>query len=171
MQDEEAFDTLGSGAEKLNDTLEDTSLLVAGFDRELGRMRSALGATGKDINTLEKGLSRGLRKAFEGVAFDGRNLSDALASVAKSLANTTFNAAVKPVSDQFGGLVSQGVGALVQGILPFANGAPFSQGRVMPFAQGGIVSTATGFGMRGGDGAHGGSGARSDHAFGAWPGR
>ena len=152
MQDEEAFDTLGIGAEKLNDTLEDTSLLVAGFDRELGRMRSALGATGKDINTLEKGLSRGLRKAFEGVAFDGRNLSDALASVAKSLANTTFNAAMKPVSDQFGGLVSQGVGALVQGILPFANGAPFSQGRVMPFAQGGIVSTATGFGMRGGMG-------------------
>ena len=42
MQDEEAFDTLGIGAEKLNDTLEDTSLLVAGFDRELGRMRSAV---------------------------------------------------------------------------------------------------------------------------------
>ena len=88
MQDEEAFETLGSGAEKLNATLEDTSLLVEGFDRELGRMRSALAATGKDINTLEKGLSRGLRRAFEGVAFDGKNLSDALTTVARSLANT-----------------------------------------------------------------------------------
>tara|TARA_R110000787_G_scaffold118209_4_gene229010 strand:+ start:4148 stop:4807 length:660 start_codon:yes stop_codon:yes gene_type:complete len=158
MQDEESFETLGSGAEKLNATLEDTSLLVEGFDRELGRMRSALAATGKDINTLEKGLSRGLRRAFEGVAFDGKNLSDALTTVARSLANTTFNAAIKPVSDQFGGLVSQGVGALVQGILPFANGAAFSQGKVMPFAQGGIVSTATGFGMRGGMGLMGEAG-------------
>ena len=53
---------------------------------------------------------------------------------------------------------SQGVGSLVQGILPFADGAPFSQGRVMPFAQGGIVSTATGFGMRGGMGLMGEAG-------------
>jgi len=158
MAQDDTFDGLEDGAERLNDTLGATATLVAGFDVELRRMRSALAATGKDVATLEKGLSRGLRKAFDGVAFDGMKLSDALSTVARSMVNTTYNAAMKPVTDHVGGLISQGVGSLVQGILPFADGAPFSQGRVMPFAQGGIVSTATGFGMRGGMGLMGEAG-------------
>jgi hypothetical protein len=158
MAQDDTFDGLEDGAERLNDTLGATATLVAGFDTELRRMRSALAATCKDVATLEKGLSRGLRKAFDGVAFDGMKLSDALSTVARSMVNTTYNAAMKPVTDHVGGLISQGVGSLVQGILPFADGAPFSQGRVMPFAQGGIVSTATGFGMRGGMGLMGEAG-------------
>ena len=158
MAQDDTFEGLEDGAERLNETLGATAKLVAGFDAELRRMRSALAATGKDVATLEKGLSRGLRRAFDGVAFDGMKLSDALSTVARSMVNTTYNAAMKPVSDHVGGLISQGVGSLVQGILPFADGAPFSQGRVMPFAQGGIVSTATGFGMRGGMGLMGEAG-------------
>jgi phage-related minor tail protein len=158
MAQNDTFDGLEDGAERLNDTLGATATLVAGFDTELRRMRSALAATGKDVATLENGLSRGLRKAFDGVAFDGMKLSEALSTVARSMVNTTYNAAMKPVTDHVGGLISQGVGSLMQGILPFANGAPFSQGRVMPFAQGGIVSTATGFGMRGGMGLMGEAG-------------
>jgi len=158
MAQDDTFEGLGDGAERLNETLGATATLVAGFDAELRGMRSALAATGKDVATLEKGLSRGLRRAFDGVAFDGMKLSDALSTVARSMVNTTYNAAMKPVSDHVGGLISQGVGSLVQGILPFADGAAFSQGRVMPFAQGGIVSTATGFGMRGGMGLMGEAG-------------
>lgn len=155
---EDTFDDFGSGAERLNETLGATSDLLAGFDSELRRMRTALAGTGKDLATLEKGLSRGLRRAFDGVVFDGLKLSDALSTVARSMANTTYNAAMKPVTDHLGGLISQGVGSLVQGILPFANGAAFSQGKVMPFAQGGIVSSATAFGMRGGMGVMGEAG-------------
>ena len=158
MAQDDTFEGLEDGAERLNETLGATATLVAGFDAELRRMRSALAATGKDVATLEKGLSRGLRRAFDGVAFDGMKLSDALSTVARSMVNTTYNAAMKPVSDHVGGLISQGVGSLVQGILPFADGAPFSQGRVMPYAQGGIVSPATGFGMRGGMGLMGEAG-------------
>ena len=158
MAQDDTFEGLEDGAERLNETLGATATLVAGFGAELRRMRSALAATGKDVATLEKGLSRGLRRAFDGVAFDGMKLSDALSTVARSMVNTTYNAAMKPVTDHVGGLISQGVGSLVQGILPFADGAPFSQGRVMPFAQGGIVSTATGFGMRGGMGLMGEAG-------------
>ena len=139
-------------------TLAETSALVSGFDSELRRMRTAIAGTGRDVASLEKGLSRGLRRAFDGVAFDGMKLSDALSTVARSMVNTTYNAVMKPVADHFGGLISQGVGSLVQGILPFANGAPFSQGKVMPFAQGGIVSNATAFGMRGGMGVMGEAG-------------
>ena len=152
------IDGLEGNAEGLNGTLAQTSVLVSGFDSELRRMRTSLAATGQDVATLEKGLSKGLRKAFDGVVFDGMKLSDALRTVAESMINATYNAAIKPVTNHFGGLISQGVGSLVQGILPFADGAAFSQGRVMPFAQGGVVSGATQFPMRGGMGVMGEAG-------------
>ncbi|MFK7834898.1 MAG: phage tail tape measure protein [Sulfitobacter sp.] len=152
------FGGLEDHATDLNETLASTSTLVAGFDGELRRMSSSLAATGQDVQTLEKGLSRGLRRAFDGVVFDGMKLSDALKTVASSLVNTTYNAAMKPVTNHFGGLIAQGLGSVVQGILPFADGAPFSQGRVMPFADGGVVSGATTFPMRGGMGLMGEAG-------------
>ncbi len=158
MAEIDDIDNLEGNAEGLNETLASTGALVSGFDGELRRMRTSLAATGKDVATLEKGLSKGLRKAFDGVVFDGLKLSDALRSVAESMINTTYNAALRPVADHFGGLISQGIGSIVQGILPFANGAPFSQGKVMPFAQGGVVSSATAFPMRGGTGLMGEAG-------------
>ncbi len=158
MADFDDFGGLDDQAEDLNATLVTTGALVAGFDSELRRMSASLAATGQDVATLEKGLSKGLRRAFDGVVFDGMKLSDALKTVAQSLVNTTYNAALKPVTNHFGGMIAQGVGSLVQGILPFADGAPFSRGRVMPFAQGGVVSGATTFPMRGGMGLMGEAG-------------
>ncbi len=158
MMDFEDFESLEGAAEGLNVTLAGTSTLVSGFDSELRRMRVSLAETGKDAAALEKGLGRGLRKAFDGVVFDGLKLSDALRTVAETMVNTTYNAAIRPVTDHFGGLVAQGIGSAVQGILPFANGAAFSQGRVMPFANGGVVSGATPFPMRGGMGVMGEAG-------------
>lgn len=151
----EALDTQTDG---LRQTLDATSVMVTSFDSELRRMRESLAATGKDVATVEKGFSRGLRKAFDDLVFDGASLSNALDSLAKSMMNTTFNAAMRPITNQVGGLLASGVGGLMQGILPFADGAPFSQGRVMPFASGGIVSSATPFGMRGGMGLMGEAG-------------
>lgn len=158
MADYDDFGGLGDHAEDLNATLVTTGALVSGFDSELRRMSSSLAATGKDVATLEKGLSKGLRRAFDGVVFDGMKLSDALKTVAQSLVQTTYNAALRPVTNHVGGMIAQGVGSLVQGILPFADGAPFSQGRVLPFAQGGVVSGATTFPMRGGTGVMGEAG-------------
>lgn len=155
---DDGFDDFEQRADDLNDTLSQTSVLVTGFDSELRRMKTSLEATGRDIAVLERGLSKGLRRAFDGVVFDGLNLSDALTTLTESLANTAFNAAISPVTSHVGGLLAQGVDGLVGNILPFADGAPFSQGRVMPFATGGIVSGATPFGMRGGMGVMGEAG-------------
>ncbi len=47
---------------------------------------------------------------------------------------------------------------MLSGIFPFANGAGFAQGRVMPFARGGVVSQPTMFPMRGGRGLMGEAG-------------
>lgn len=149
---------LEENTDGLRQTLDATSIMVTSFDSELRRMRESLAATGKDVATLDKGLSQGLRKAFDGLVFDGLSLSDALETVGTAMMNATYNAAIKPVTDHVGGLLSSGVGNLLGGVLPFADGAPFSQGRVMPFATGGIVSSATPFGMRGGMGVMGEAG-------------
>ena len=47
---------------------------------------------------------------------------------------------------------------MVAGMTPYANGAPFSQGRVMPFAKGGVLSGPVSFPMRGGTGLMGEAG-------------
>jgi len=158
MTDNRDFEDLTLDAEALNDTLGQTSTLVTGFDTELRRMKTSLESTGKDVANLERGLGRGLRSAFDGVLLDGERFSDAMRTVRESLVNTAYNAAVRPVTTGVGDAIANGVGGLVQNILPFANGAPFSQGRVMPFASGGIVSGTTPFGMRGGMGIMGEAG-------------
>ncbi len=144
--------------EALNASLGGAADMAAAFDGEMRRMRAAIAATGEDVRTLERGLSRGLRRAFDGVLLDGMKLSDALHTVAQSMVNTAYSAAVKPVTDQFAGLIAGGVGGAVQAALPFAEGAPFSQGRVRPFADGGVVRNARYFPMRGGTGLMGEAG-------------
>jgi len=156
--DYDDVDGFDGSVEALHDTLGATSTMVSGFDGELRRMRETFGALGKDAATLELGLSRGLRSAFDGVVFGGMKMSDALETVANSMIRSTYNAAMKPVTQHFGGLLAGGVSQLAGALLPFADGAPFSQGRVMPFAKGGVVSSPTHFPMRGATGLMGEAG-------------
>ncbi len=158
MTDREGFDDLQERGESLGDALGDAASMAAAFDGHLQRVRAAFEETGKDVATLERGLSGGLRKAFDGVVLDGMNLSDALDVLKNSMIRTAYSAAIKPVTDHFGGMLANGVGSLVQGILPFADGGSFSQGRVMPFANGGVVTSPTMFPMRGGTGLMGEAG-------------
>ncbi len=158
MTDREGFDDLQERGESLGDALGDAASMAAAFDGHLQRVRAAFEETGKDVATLERGMSGGLRKAFDGVVLDGMNLSDALDVLKNSMIRTAYSAAIKPVTDHFGGMLANGVGRLVQGILPFADGGSFSQGRVMPFANGGVVSSPTMFPMRGGTGLMGEAG-------------
>ena len=158
MSDYESLEDLDTQAEALNRSLGAAADMAGAFDGELRRMRAAMAETGKDVATLEKGLSRGLRRALDGAVFDGMKLSDALRTVASSMVNTAYSSAVKPVTDHVGGLLAQGVGSAMQGLLPFADGAPFSQGRVMPFANGGVVNGPVRFPMRGGTGLMGEAG-------------
>ena len=117
-----------------------------------------MAATTLDADRLQSGFSGGLRRALEGVALDGLRLSDALGIVAQSIVDTTFAAAIKPATDQAGAALAAGMSNLVTGLFPFADGGTFSQGRVMPFARGGVVSGPTTFPMRGGVGLMGEAG-------------
>ena len=158
MDDLDQLDTLDADVSALERTLGNASAVTQAFDTQLRQMQTSLEVTTRDLGNLERGFSGGLRRAFDGVIFDGLKLSDALTMVAKSMADTVYAAAINPVMNHVGGLLSDGVNALVSGAMPFADGVPFSQGRVMPFAQGGVISGATTFPMRGGMGLMGEAG-------------
>lgn len=135
-----------------------TSGVVSAFDGELSKMRDSLVYTGREVNALAGGISSGLRRAFDGVVFDGMKLQDALRGVGQSIAATAYNVAMKPVQNAVGGAIANGISGLLGGLMPFAKGGAFSDGRVMPFAKGGVVASATQFPMRGGMGLMGEAG-------------
>ena len=143
-------------------TLEESFASAAGmassFDTEMKRMQGTFQSTGQGIQGLDSMMSRSLRGAFEGVVFEGQKLSDALKDVGRSMTSAALNAAIKPVTNHFSGLITDGVGALLNGILPFAKGGSFTQGRVTAFANRGVVNGPTTFPMRGGIGLMGEAG-------------
>lgn len=158
MTERDGIDDLQERGEALGDALGDAATMAGAFDGQMKRIRAAFAETGKDVATLERGMSSGLRKAFDGVVLDGMSLSGALDVLKNSMIQTAYAAAIKPVTDHFGGMLANTVGGLVKGILPFADGGSFAQGRVMPFANGGVVSSPTMFPMRGGTGLMGEAG-------------
>lgn len=142
----------------LEATLSGSAGMVAAFDGELARMRESLVFTGREVNSLSTGLGGGLRRAFDGLVFDGMKLSDALKGVARTMADTVYGIAMKPVQNAIGGALAQGLNGLLGNLMPFEKGGAFSQGHVMPFAKGGVVAQATAFPMRGGYGLMGEAG-------------
>ncbi len=158
MDDIDRIDALESDVTALESALGDASVMTAAFEQQLRDTQGSIVETTRDLGNLERGFSSGLRSAFDGLVLDGKSLSDVLGGLAQSMANTAYSAAVNPVTNELGGLLADGVNAAVTGLMPFANGAPFSQGKVIPFAKGGVVSNPTSFPMRGGPGLMGEAG-------------
>lgn len=152
------IDDLKDQITALEASLAGSTGMVAAFDGELARMRETMVFTGREVNTLSSGIGGGLRRAFDGLVFDGMKLSDALKGVARTMAATVYGIAMKPVQNALGGAIAQGLNGLLGNIMPFEKGGAFSQGRVMPFAKGGVVANATSFPMRGGTGLMGEAG-------------
>lgn len=156
MADRDGFGR--DGLDRLGERLDQSGRMTAAFEAELSRLGQVMGQTGREVSSLTSGFGGGLRRAFEGVVFDGGKLSDALKGVAQSMADTVFAVAMRPVQQAMAGALAQGVGGMLGGALPFADGGAFSQGRVMPFAKGGVVSQPTFFPMRGATGLMGEAG-------------
>ncbi|MDX1779801.1 MAG: phage tail tape measure protein [Thalassovita sp.] len=152
------LDSFQDQVEALEATLGSASVMAGGFEAELRRVGHAFNDTLLEAKALERGVSSGLRRAFDGVLLDGMKLSEALRTVAQSMINATYAAAVRPVTDHFGSLLAQGIGSAVSGLFGFEKGGGFAQGRVMPFANGGVVPGPTLFPMRGGTGLMGEAG-------------
>ncbi|MEM9581917.1 MAG: phage tail tape measure protein [Pseudomonadota bacterium] len=154
----EGLDALEDRIEGLDASLGGSEAVISAFETELAGMRQTMLYTSKEVQSLSLSIGGGLRKAFDGLAFDGMKLSDALKTVASSMINAAYNTAMKPVQDGLGSAIANGLNGVVSGLLPFEKGGSFSQGRVMPFAKGGIVGGPTQFPMRGGMGLMGEAG-------------
>jgi phage-related minor tail protein len=162
VANKDGFDRLeDDGQVMLGKSFDDSARMTAAFDAELARLRESMLYTNREVTSLSSGIGSGLRRAFEGLVFDGMKLSDALKGIARSMADTAFAVAMKPLEQALSGAIAQGVNGLVGGVLPFADGAAFTQGRVMPFAKGGVVSQPTYFPMRGATGLMGEAGAEA----------
>ena len=158
MEDFDKIDQLDAEVAALEQTLGETSAVTSAFSSQLRGVQSAVSETTRDLGNLERGFSSGLRKAFDGLVLDGAKLSDVLGGLAQSMIQTAYSSAVNPVMSHMGGLLSDGLNAAVSSLMPYADGAPFSQGRVMPFAKGGVVSSPVSFPMRGATGLMGEAG-------------
>ncbi|WP_333713718.1 phage tail tape measure protein [Yoonia sp.] len=158
MDEIDALDALESDVAALERALGDTSAMTQAFSDELRLVQGSLRETTRDLGNLERGFSSGLRRAFDGLVLGGESLSDVLGGLAEKMSQTVYANAINPVTDHFGGMLAGGLNALVSGLMPFGAGGSFSQGRVMPFAKGGVVSGPTSFPMRGGAGLMGEAG-------------
>lgn len=153
-----ANETYGQALDRLDQRLNGNGRVVSEFEAELSRLRQSMILTGREVGTLTGGIERGLRRAFDGLIFDGLKLSDALKNVGQGIANTVYSIAMRPVGQAVAGTIAGGMNQMLSGALPFAQGGGFVQGRVMPFASGGVVSTPTHFPMRNATGLMGEAG-------------
>ena len=151
-------DGLEDQIEALEGSMSGAAAMTAAFEQELQHMQATIADTGREVGNLQRGISSGLRRAIDGLVFDGDKLSDVFRNIGRSMVDAAYAAALRPVTSQVGGILAGGIESLIGGLLPFARGGSFSQGRVMPFAHGGVVSGPVRFPMRGGFGLMGEAG-------------
>lgn len=137
-------ETLTEQVEALEQAMGQAAGMASAFEGELARMRETMLFTNREVGSLSSGIGGGLRRAFDGLAFDGMRLGDALKTVARSIADTVYDIAMRPVQNALGGAVAQGIVGVMGGITPFAKG--------------GVISGATAFPMKGGMGLIGEAG-------------
>jgi phage-related minor tail protein len=89
------------------------------------------------LSNLADSFGSKLLTAFAGAIIHGRNLSDIMKGLVLSLSQTALSAALKPLGNLLGGLLS---------------------GKATPFADGGIVNSPVLFPLRGGTGLMGEAG-------------
>ena len=158
MDDVDGIDSFDDQVAALERSLGGAAGMAAAFEREVARMGESLADAGREAGGLSRGISGGLRRSFDGLIFDGMKLSDAMKGVGQSLVNAAYSAAIRPVTTGLGGLIAGGVEGLIGAVSGFEKGGSFAQGRVMPFATGGIVNGPVTFPMRGGMGLMGEAG-------------
>ncbi|KQT90153.1 phage tail protein [Methylobacterium sp. Leaf469] len=111
------------------------------------------------LDRLAKGFGQSLTQALGGPIGAGRQLDSLLGTLTTKLSSLALKAALTPVKAGITGLVKGALNASVAGgTEAFARGGVVAQGRVRPFAAGGIVAAPTYFPMQGGLGLMGEAG-------------
>ena len=128
------IDGLGSFEEQiaaLEDAMANTRDVTAGLSSELEKANSALSGTSSGVQqSVERAVAKPVAGLRERDLRRREAVRRAVARLAASMVNSAFSAAIRPVSNQFGSLVSSGVQNLVASAMPFAAGGAFRSGRV-----------------------------------------
>lgn len=104
----------------------------------------------QNLSNLADSFGNRLVTSFASAVIHGKSLSDMMKSIVLSLSQTALTSALKPLGNLVGNLFS--------GFFANANGNAFSNGRVLPFGDGGVVNSPVLFPMRGGTGLMGEAG-------------
>jgi phage-related minor tail protein len=107
---------------------------------------SALASELRNAASLGRQFSNALVGAFENIAVKGRNVGDVLRQLALRLSDIVLKAALKPVEQGLGNLVT----GLLSGGVGFARGGVVAQGLPVPFASGGVIQSPIAFPLAGG---------------------
>lgn len=99
-----------------------------------------------DAEYLGRRFGTALSTAFEGIAIKGRSLGDVLKSLALSLSNIVLKAALRPLEQGIGNLLS----GMFSGAFGFAKGGVFQRSMPVPFADGGVIQSPIAFPLNGG---------------------
>lgn len=100
-----------------------------------------------DAERLARGFGRTLADALTGAAVRGREADDVFRTLATRLSSLALDVAFRPIEQGLSGLMQN----LAGGAFGFAQAGAFAQGRVLPFASGGVVASPTYFPLAGGD--------------------
>ena len=111
--EEAVFSSLDTESGSLGAALGTAAGMAASFRAELSHLSRGLTTTGQSAGRLERGLSRGLQRAFTDLVVDGDGLSDVLEGLGRSMIRNTYNAALRPVADQAGSALASGLSGLV----------------------------------------------------------
>lgn len=107
---------------------------------------SALSTELRRAAGLGRQFSNALVGAFDSIAIKGRNVGDVLRTLALRLSDIVLKAALRPLEQGFGSLLS----GLMSGGIGFAKGGVVQQGLPVPFAAGGVIQSPIAFPLAGG---------------------
>ncbi len=141
----------------------DDDVLDLSVDLDAGAALAVL----EDLESRSASFGRTLTSALRGATTGGKGLEEVLRSVGMRLTDIALSAGLKPLEGLLGDAAESVIGSLSAGFDRMsgagvtayaAGGVP---GRVIPFAEGGVVSAPTYFPMSGGMGLMGEAGAEA----------
>ena len=114
---------LDRDSDELAQQFDRSAQMTASFSAELGRMQQSMLLTSREADSFANGVGGGLKRAFDGMIFDGMKLNDALKGIARGMADTAYSIAMKPIKDAVSNVIAQSIGG----------------GEPVPFAKGGAA--------------------------------